>query len=74
MNVGPWTEFGLRKGECFIKNHHFPAFFFSDNDFLFTNRTNFVCSSTSPKISESWTLEVAKALKLTLSQSDPLKL
>ena len=52
-------------GDCFVKKLSFSAFFFGDHNF-FTNQTNFVYWSTSPKNSESQSLEVAKVLKLTL--------
>ena len=34
ITVDPRIKFGLRMGDSFSKNCHFPAFFFGDHDFF----------------------------------------
>ena len=42
ITVDPRIKFGLRMGDCFVKNCHCIAFFFGDHEPFLTNRTNFV--------------------------------
>ena len=67
ITVDPRIKFGLRKRDCFVKKVViFPSFSSVIMNFFLTNRTSFVCWSSSPKTSKSLMLEVAKVLKLTL--------
>ena len=73
ITVDPRIKLGLSMGDCFVKKLSFPAFLFGDHEFFFTNQTNFVCWSTSPKNSKILMLEVANVIKLTLFSVRSLK-
>ena len=32
--MDPWITIGLMVGDCFVKNCHFPAFFFGEHEFF----------------------------------------
>ena len=73
ITIDPLIKFWLRKGDCFVKKLSFSFVFLRWSWIFFTNRTDFIYWSTSPKNSRNLMLEVANLLKLTLFSVRSLK-